>query len=230
MSRRRLENLDPERQRLLFEVASAEFAANGFDGASLNRILEKSGMSKSSLYYYFDDKADLFTTLIERSIGVLMKQLGDFSPEALTAETFWREFEERYDKAVSVVSGNDWLVKFGGMFYGLRADPKQGASTGRLFRAVRHWIEVIVARGQELGVIRQDLPNSLLIDMTMGLFETLDRWFVANWRDLTDEERRALPAEHIGLFRDLLGSRESKEPDKKSASTVAVSAVKWGKA
>ena len=64
MSPRRLDKLDDERKKRLFESAAEEFADKGYDGASLNRILKQSGMGKSSLYYYFDDKADLFTTLI----------------------------------------------------------------------------------------------------------------------------------------------------------------------
>lgn len=204
MSRNRLDNLDPERQRVLFEAAAEEFAGKGFDGASLNRILAQSGMSKSSLYYYFDDKADLFTTLVERSIAVVFRQIGHFDPADLTAETFWSDFERRYARAVEIVSGNGWLVKFGGMFYALRADGKHGAATGRLFQAARRWIGAIVARGQELGVVRSDLPESLLVDSAMSLFEALDRWVVAHWEDMTAEERAALPAAHIGLFRDLL--------------------------
>ena len=204
MGRNRLENLDPERQRVLFEAASEEFAAKGFDGASLNRILERTGMSKSSLYYYFDDKADLFVTLVERSLAILFKHIGQFDPEELTAENFWGDFERRYGKAVAFVSGNGWLVRFGAMFYALRGDPGCGAPTGRLFQAARHWVGIILRRGQALGVVRGDLPESLLVDSAMGLCESLDRWVVAHWDELTPAERAALPEEHIGLFRDLL--------------------------
>lgn len=98
---RRLENLEPERQKRLFETAAEEFAAHGFDGASLNRILEKSGMSKSSLYYYFDDKADLFVTLIERSMAVLFREIGGFDPATLDAEGFWARFEDLYRRAIA---------------------------------------------------------------------------------------------------------------------------------
>jgi len=207
MSRQRLENLDPERQKTLFEAAAEEFAANGFDGASLNRILAKSGMSKSSLYYYFDDKADLFTTLVERSVAILFNQLGEFNPANLTAETYWSEFEARYAKVISIVNGNGWLVRFGGMFYALRSDPKQSAPTSRIFHTARHWVEAIIARGQELGVVRSDLPNTLLVDSAMALLESLDRWVVTHWREMTEAERVALPRTHIDLFRDLLGAR-----------------------
>ena len=117
MNRKRLDKLDPERQRVLFEAAAEEFAAKGFEAASLNRILEKSGMGKSSLYYYFDDKADLFTMLMERSLAVLFGQLGAFDPDSLTAEGFWSEIAEYYRRALRIVSVNDWLARFGGLFY-----------------------------------------------------------------------------------------------------------------
>lgn len=208
MSRKRLENLDPERQRVLFEAAAEEFAAKGFDAASLNRILEKSGMSKSSLYYYFDDKADLFTTLMERSLAVLFAQLGAFDVERLTAETFWDGIETHYRKAVAVVGGNEWLVRFGGLLYKLRDDPTRGAPTGRLFEIIRRWVQALVERGQDLGVIRDDVPGSMLVDMAMGLFEALDRWVVAHWQTLSEKDRQGLPEIHIGLFRDLLGRKD----------------------
>ncbi len=206
---RRLDKLDTERQKRLFESAAEEFAAHGFGGASLNRILEKSGMSKSSLYYYFDDKADLFTTMIERSIAVLFKEIGGFDPTALDAETFWSTFEELYRRAIAVVGRNAWLVQFGGMFYRLRSDPRQGSATGRLFTAVRGWVTLIIERGQALGVIRADLPQSLLIDSTMSLLESLDRWVVVHWGQLKETEKAAMPHEHIALLRSLISTHST---------------------
>jgi AcrR family transcriptional regulator len=206
---RRLDKLDAERQKRLFESAAQEFAAHGFDGASLNRILEKSGMSKSSLYYYFDDKADLFTTMIERSMTVLIKEIGGFDPEALDAETFWSTFEELYRRAIAVVDRHAWLVQFGGMFYRLRNDPRQGSATGRLFQVVRKWVTLIIERGQALGVVRTDLPQSLLIDSMMSLLESLDRWVVTHWNQLEQTEKDAMPQKHIALFRNLISPQSS---------------------
>lgn len=206
MSRRRFENLDAERQKRLFESAAEEFAAHGFDGASLNRILDKSGMSKSSLYYYFDDKADLFTTLIERSLAVLFREIGGFDVDALNAETYWTTFEELYRRAVVVVGRNAWLVQFGGMFYRLRGDASRGSATGRVFQTARGWVALIIERGQALGVVRTDLPQSLLIDSTMSLLESLDRWVVRHWSELDATEKEAMPEKHIAMFRRLLSA------------------------
>jgi len=216
MSRPRFDKLDPVRQQRLFNNAAEEFGAKGYDAASLNQILERSGMSKSSLYYYFDDKADLFTTLVERSVGFLLREMGGLDPDALTAETYWAEMEALYRRSVALMNKDTWYVKLGRMFYRLRGDPTQSAPTGRIFQAARHWVALIVARGQALGVVRDDLPASLLIDSAMGLGEALDRWVVAHWDEYAAEERLAMAEQHIGLFRALLG---------RGATQVAASSV-----
>lgn len=211
MSPRRLDKLDEERKKRLFESAAEEFADKGYDGASLNRILKQSGMGKSSLYYYFDDKADLFTTLIERLVGVFFRQVGIVEPETLTADTYWSELESRYRKALTLMDANRWLVKFGSMFYGLRASPKGGSPTGRVFETARKWVKRFIEQGQTLGVVRTDLPQSLLIDSTMGLLEAIDRWLVVHWDELDEDEREKMPALHIGLFRHLLSDDTARD-------------------
>lgn len=204
MSRRRFENLDSDRQQRLFDSAAAEFSAKGYDAASLNRIIERSGMSKSSLYYYFDDKADLFTTLLERSLAFLFKEIGGFDAEKLTAETYWTECEAFFRRSIMLMSGNAWYVKLGRMFYRLRGDPKNGVPTERVFKAMRRWVSVMLTRGQALGVVRTDLPESLLIDCTMAIGEALDHWVLAHWDELDETARSRMAADQIGLFRRIL--------------------------
>src|ERR1051326_4641663 len=87
----RFEKLAPEKREHLFEVAAQEFASRGFEQASLNRILEQAQMGKGSAYYYFADKADLFSAIIEYARKRL--HLDDLTLDlaALTAQTFWSE-------------------------------------------------------------------------------------------------------------------------------------------
>lgn len=53
-----------ERSANLFSAASHEFLEHGYRGASLNRILTRAGIAKSSFYHYFPDKAGLFDALV----------------------------------------------------------------------------------------------------------------------------------------------------------------------
>ena len=65
MARTRFENLARDKQEAILEAAAEEFAEKGFEAASINRIIRASGMSKGSVYYYVEDKADLFATTFQ---------------------------------------------------------------------------------------------------------------------------------------------------------------------
>lgn len=53
------------RARIL-DAAEAEFVAAGFDGASTNRILERFGGSKPTMFRHFPTKKALFEAVVER--------------------------------------------------------------------------------------------------------------------------------------------------------------------
>ncbi|GHH03324.1 TetR/AcrR family transcriptional regulator [Pseudodonghicola xiamenensis] len=193
--------LPPEQQSALFEAAAKEFAARGFDGASLDRILGQSGIGTTAFADHFADKAGLFTRLIERSLSVLFGQIGPFDPDQLTAETYWSEIAAYYHRAITLVDHNDWMVRFGRLFYQLRDTPALGSATNPLFDITRDWVRKLIARGQALGSLRADLPPDLMTDIAMGILEPLDRWSAAHWPELSEAERQALPDQHIDLFR-----------------------------
>jgi AcrR family transcriptional regulator len=53
-------NLPPEKRDNIVRAAVAEFAEQGYQRASLNNIVKQLGISKGSLYQYFDNKEALF--------------------------------------------------------------------------------------------------------------------------------------------------------------------------
>src|SRR6516165_3010732 len=64
MARPRFLKADPAKQEAVLQAAAKEFAQVGYEGASVNRILLAAGVSKGAFYYYFDDKADLASTVL----------------------------------------------------------------------------------------------------------------------------------------------------------------------
>src|ERR1700761_1107102 len=56
--------LSPEKRAQILEGAAAVFAADGYEGASMARIALVAGVSKGTLYNYFDSKAALFTAYV----------------------------------------------------------------------------------------------------------------------------------------------------------------------
>jgi TetR/AcrR family transcriptional repressor of mexJK operon len=55
----------PEKRAQILRGAAEAFAADGYQGASMARIAAVAGVSKGTLYNYFDTKAALFTGYVE---------------------------------------------------------------------------------------------------------------------------------------------------------------------
>jgi AcrR family transcriptional regulator len=55
------------KRRQIMEGARAVFLGDGFDGASMNDIARAAGVSKGTLYVYFDSKEQLFEALIREA-------------------------------------------------------------------------------------------------------------------------------------------------------------------
>ena len=64
-SSRAAERLDRAKCRQIMEGARAVFLAQGFDGASMGEIARRAGVSKGTLYVYFDSKEALFEAIFE---------------------------------------------------------------------------------------------------------------------------------------------------------------------
>ncbi len=55
---------DPEKRRQILAGAREVFFERGFDAASMGDIARAAGVSKGTLYVYFEDKVDLFGSLV----------------------------------------------------------------------------------------------------------------------------------------------------------------------
>lgn len=69
------------KRRQIMEGARTVFLASGFDGASMNDIARVSGVSKGTLYVYFDSKERLFEALIWEERRQQAERMADFNLE-----------------------------------------------------------------------------------------------------------------------------------------------------
>ena len=205
MARPRFANLDLDTRYRILETAAEEFAARGFEGVSLNQLIDRLEMSKGSFYYYFDDKADLFTTVADLAWAIVLP-VEELDLEGLNAETFWPALEALMGEARARVRGNPWLVGFTRLMY----DPPESISVrealAEKFNDARQWQAELIRRGQALGAVRDDLPVELLQALLVGADEAGDRWFVNNWDRLGEKEIERLFDEVFAIFRRMLES------------------------
>ncbi|MGH9160477.1 MAG: TetR/AcrR family transcriptional regulator [Vicinamibacteraceae bacterium] len=192
MPRPRFLNLDQARRDRLLEAAAEAFAAQGYDRASLNKIIERLSLSKGLFYYYFDDKADLFRTVLDWAWQrVLPDTVFDFS--RLEADTFWPTVEEFGERSREVIRSMPWWVGLWRHLYHAPDDPAVRKIVGEKLELVQQLQLSLVRRGQEVGCVRRDVPTDLLLALVFAFKTASDRWCVDNWEALTPEQREALP-------------------------------------
>lgn len=76
------EGVDSEKRRQILEGARRVFTSAGFDGASMGEIARAAGVSKGTLYVYFDNKDALFEALTIAKKQQLAETLIVLDPEA----------------------------------------------------------------------------------------------------------------------------------------------------
>ncbi|QWR78070.1 TetR/AcrR family transcriptional regulator [Candidatus Magnetomonas plexicatena] len=80
---------DQDTRRRILDAAFEEIYLNGYQGASLNRIIEKSGFTKGALYHYFKSKKELALAAISETMSVFLKQYWELpllkQPDPLSA-------------------------------------------------------------------------------------------------------------------------------------------------
>jgi AcrR family transcriptional regulator len=182
----RFSKLPLEKRERLMEAAAQEFAAYGFENASMNRILETVQMSKGAAYYYFEDKVDLFFTVIQYCIARSKLDLA-LDPATLTAETFWPAFAELHRQPLLRSFEQPWLFAAVRAAEHLPPAVLEREPLATFARQVRTWMLNLVKRGQELGVIRTDLPEQLIFAWIQALDDASDHWLLSQWSQLDRE-------------------------------------------
>lgn len=157
MPRPSWENIELSKRARLLEAAMKEFAAHGYQLASINRILDAAGFSKSSLYHYFDDKLDLAATVFIVCAEPETKLVELTRPD--TAEAFWAELRrssiERLMKLETKRLEYACLIRLANA---MLTEPDLAARVMPMFIPGRMKMMAFFERGVELGALRSDLP------------------------------------------------------------------------
>jgi len=196
--------LDAEKRRAILEAATAEFAENGFEGASYNRIIEVAGISKGAMYYYFDDKLDLYVTLLEditdRALGGLGADSG--MPEGVG---FWDAMRAMSVKAWTFALEHPEMAA---LLKSVAAFPPRARREGRLGDLYRRWRQILrdmLAVGQAQGEVRTDRPLDLLVNIAEVLDEAIDLWLIDHIGELADDPVEEVVDMALDFWKRLLG-------------------------
>jgi len=166
-------NLPPEKRERVTEAAMIEWGKRGFSAGSLNVIAREAEIAKGSLFQYFDDKLDMFTTIVEAGI----ERIRDAALEGVDVEN------DAFFPSLRRIVCN-WLEFFTshpverGLAYaaGYEVDEEAGAAVRSVTSA--HFLSELtplvkgaVARGE----FRADADPDQVISMVVLLLRHLDK-------------------------------------------------------
>ncbi len=204
MVRPRFAKLPAHQQQAIVQAALDEFAAHGFHDASLNRVIEAAGISKGSLYYYFDGKEDLFAYVAQAGLGGLIADVGPL-PDlgAGDADTFWSVVEDYYLRLARALLASPQLAALLRSWSAASKSPEFQRVTGEMEEASVPWIVRALEVGHRVRAVRDDVPDSLLMAAVLGMGEAMDFWLMS--QPLDDTELPAVIASMVGMLRRAVG-------------------------
>jgi TetR/AcrR family transcriptional regulator, transcriptional repressor for nem operon len=142
-------------RRLILEVGQEEVYLHGFQGASLDGILSRAGVTKGAFFHHFASKTDFGYCLVDEVLaGMIAGQwVGPLSSAADPLETIAVEFE----RGVAVLRGqrpilgcplNNLAQEMNPLDDGFRA------RTSAVFELWRAAYADAIGRGQQAGLVR----------------------------------------------------------------------------
>lgn len=211
MPRPRFNKLDPEKRKTILRVAGEEFAEHGFQAASINRIVARSGTNKGAIYYYFDDKEDLFRTVLGDCLSRFLQHLGAPDPGPIASpEDFWQAVARVYVRVMGFWKDNRYITVLV-RTVARASQPPAAAPIEELRSMARGYISQFVQLGQRVGALRSDVDSELVLDLGLAVLETIDLWVMRQMELRPLEElEEIVPSMVVDLLRRMAAPEDDK--------------------
>jgi AcrR family transcriptional regulator len=165
-------------------AAAEEFARAGFEAASYNHIIDRAKISKGAMYYYFEDKEDLYITVVRRAIERIVDMF-DVVPDAADPETHWHQTQQIYLRTLGLLQADPSAAALALGYVRTRPQLRRASALDDVYARARSWLERILRSGQQIGAVRTDLPIGFLVAMLYALADTTDNWVAAHWDEFS---------------------------------------------
>jgi TetR/AcrR family transcriptional regulator, transcriptional repressor of aconitase len=141
------------RRKEILAGARACFARHGYEGATVRRLEEETGLSRGAIFHHFRDKEALFLAVAEDDVAEMVETVGANGLVQVMRDLLARDGAE--EKA-------GWLGTQLEVSRRLRTDPEFAASWAARTDAVAEATRQRLQRQAEAGVLRDDIPLEVL--------------------------------------------------------------------
>ena len=162
--------LPPDKQERVLDAALAEFAEQGYQAASLNRLVAQAGIAKGSLYQYFPNKEGVFRHIFQFALKQVRRTLTTVKDETQEEGLF-----VRLEK--SLLAGVGFLrehPRIFSLYLKIQVDKNMPFRAEFLATVRRHAAEYfasLVRRAKARGELRPGVPEAAVLFLLDALFD-----------------------------------------------------------
>ncbi len=164
------DNISAEKRKRILDAATGEFALKGFENANMNTIAKKADVSVGSLYKYFENKQDLFLTVIHHSIQSmeeLLTVLAESDEDILVkVERIIREIQHSSKESAVLLKLYNAMTAENNPRFASQFAYEMEALTAHIYR-------LAIEAGQKNGDIRTDISAPFAAFLLDNIFMSL---------------------------------------------------------
>ena len=155
-----------------------EFAASDYRVASLDRIAASGGVSKGSLYHYFEGKLDMYRWLMTEELP--RRKLAALGIEAASTGSLFERLEQAFHAGLALFVREPRLARLASRLAGPASDPELQDLHRESAEATHAYLVRLVRQAQQEGEVREELAPDLVASiiasiMGRGLVDALMR-------------------------------------------------------
>ena len=187
-----------ERREQLIEIARTVFSEKGFDGASVEEIAARAGVSKPVVYEHFGGKEGLYAVVVDREVlqllGMMREALGAGTPRLLLEQAAFAllDYIEQSSEGFRILVRDTPLGSASGSYVSILSDIAT--------RVEGILVEEFKQRGFEVKAA------PMYSQMLVGMVGTTGQW----WLDARKPAKEVVAANLVNLAWNGLAGLEAK--------------------
>ncbi len=165
-------NRTPVKERLL-HVATRLFARHGFEGTSVQDIVDAAGVTKGAMYHYYGSKDDLLFEVYHQVLSMQISHLDEIAAGPGTPEQRLRAAAADVVRT-SLDNLDDLIVYFRSLH--MLPDDKQ-AQVRAERRRYHDKFKALVEEGVAAGTFRADISADIVVHYFLSVVNQLGSWY-----------------------------------------------------
>ena len=167
-------SLEAEKKERIINAALDEIASKGFKKASTNAIVEKAGISKGTLFYYFGSKEELFDFLCDYALEFAKREYVDKFEEHMKTGDFIERQKIRAELKRQLMSAHPRVAKFYESFF-IPGNAEYLKKYTETINETREIVGKSVYENIDYSLFRDDIGHGKIMGYMQWLFESYEK-------------------------------------------------------